>query len=208
MIGFPAASTAIWAASTFGVWALLPVLPTIWLAIGAALCIACIGTSRLFQPRLSTSRAIPMYSLEFAQWWMVSRLVNVTTYVFADHLRGTLFLTWWYRAMVSTTSPLSLFPHILLGLPLLEGAGMLVHALAMQAELLRRAVNLRRHVQGAHIGEGCHIDTLDVCDFELVTLGDNVVLNEGSSITGHYFQDGHLHFKEVSLYSAPHILCM
>jgi hypothetical protein len=53
-------------------------------------------------------------------------------------------------------------------------------------------------LQGACIGEGCHIDTLDVCDFELVTLGDNVVLNEGSSITGHYFQDGMLHFKEVS----------
>ncbi len=52
-------------------------------------------------------------------------------------------------------------------------------------------------MQGAHIGEGCHIDTLDVCDFELVTLGDNVVLNEGSSISGHYFQDGCLHLKEV-----------
>ena len=56
-------------------------------------------------------------------------------------------------------------------------------------------------LQGARIGEGCHIDTLDVCDFELVTLGDNVVLNEGSSITGHYFQDGMLHFKEVSFSS-------
>ena len=54
-------------------------------------------------------------------------------------------------------------------------------------------------MQGARIGEGCHIDTLDVCDFELVTLGDNVVLNEGSSIAGHYFQDGCLHLKEVGL---------
>ena len=62
-------------------------------------------------------------------------------------------------------------------------------------------------MQGARIGEGCHIDTLDVCDFELVTLGDNVVLNEGSSITGHYFQDGHLHFREVlpaPLSGCPH----
>ncbi len=31
----------------------------------------------------------------------VSRMVNVTTYVFADHLRGTPFLNWWFRAMVS-----------------------------------------------------------------------------------------------------------
>ena len=36
-----------------------------------------------------------------------------------------------------------------------------------------------------------------MCDFELVTLGDNVVLNEGSSVTGHYYQDGCLHLKEV-----------
>lgn len=28
-------------------------------------------------------------------------MVNVTTYMFADHLRGTPFLTWWFRAMVS-----------------------------------------------------------------------------------------------------------
>ena len=72
LIGFPAASTATWAASTFGVWALLPVLPAIWLGIGAALCLACVITSRLFQPRLSSSRPIPMYSMEFAQWWLVS----------------------------------------------------------------------------------------------------------------------------------------
>ena len=72
LVGFPAASTATWVASTFGVWSLLPVLPAIWLGIGAALCVACVVTSRLFQPRLSSSRPIPMYSLEFAQWWLVS----------------------------------------------------------------------------------------------------------------------------------------
>ncbi len=74
LIGFPAAQTATWAASTFGVWALLPVLPTVWLGIGAALCLACVATTRLFQPRLSTSHPISMYSLEFAQWWLVSGL--------------------------------------------------------------------------------------------------------------------------------------
>ena len=30
----------------------------------------------------------------------VSRLVNVATFLFAEHLRGTPFLTWWYRGMV------------------------------------------------------------------------------------------------------------
>jgi hypothetical protein len=30
----------------------------------------------------------------------VSRLVNVATFLFAEHLRGSPFLTWWYRGMV------------------------------------------------------------------------------------------------------------
>lgn len=51
--------------------------------------------------------------------------------------------------------------------------------------------------QGARIGEGGYIDSLDVCDFELVTIGDNVVINEGATIMGHYFQNGQLNFSEV-----------
>ena len=72
MIGCPAAAMATWTASTFGVWVLLPVLPLVWLGIGASLCVACVATSRLFQPRLSVNRPVPMYSMEFAQWWLVS----------------------------------------------------------------------------------------------------------------------------------------
>ena len=38
-------------------------------------------------------------------------MVNVTTYVFADHLRGTPFLNWWFRAMVSFCLVFSLLQH-------------------------------------------------------------------------------------------------
>ena len=52
-------------------------------------------------------------------------------------------------------------------------------------------------LQGARIGKGGYIDSLDVCDFDLITIGDGVVVNEGSTIICHYFQDGQLHFSEV-----------
>ena len=52
--------------------------------------------------------------------------------------------------------------------------------------------------QGARIGEGCLIDSMDVTDFPLVHLGDGVAVNVGATIMGHSFKDGYVHFAEVS----------
>ena len=35
----------------------------------------------------------------------VSRLVHVTSALFAEHLRGSCFLTWWYRGLVRPEAP-------------------------------------------------------------------------------------------------------
>jgi hypothetical protein len=51
--------------------------------------------------------------------------------------------------------------------------------------------------QGARIGKGVYIDSLDFTDLELVNIGDETVVNEGVSIVGHYFKDGCLHFGQV-----------
>jgi hypothetical protein len=51
--------------------------------------------------------------------------------------------------------------------------------------------------QGARIGKGVYIDSLDFTDLELVNIGDETVVNEGVSIVGHYFKDGFLHFGQV-----------
>lgn len=34
----------------------------------------------------------------------VNRMVSVTTMMFGDQLRGTMFLVWWYRALVRPRS--------------------------------------------------------------------------------------------------------
>lgn len=52
-------------------------------------------------------------------------------------------------------------------------------------------------LQGAHIGENVVIDTLDVTDFDLISIGDDVAIGEGATVMGHYYKDGFLHFDEV-----------
>lgn len=66
---------ALWVAgaavSAWGVASLLLVLPALWLAVGCALCAACVLTSRLLLPQLSLRRPLKMYSAAFARWWLV-----------------------------------------------------------------------------------------------------------------------------------------
>ena len=52
-------------------------------------------------------------------------------------------------------------------------------------------------MQGARIGKNAYLDSLDVSDFDLINIGDDVAINEGATLLGHYFKDGHLHFGEV-----------
>ena len=51
--------------------------------------------------------------------------------------------------------------------------------------------------QGARVGKNVVIDSLDVSDMDLVVIGDGAVINEGATITGHYFKDGLLQFGAV-----------
>ena len=52
-------------------------------------------------------------------------------------------------------------------------------------------------LQGVRIGADIYLDTLDLCDWDLITIGSGVAINEGASLIGHYFKDGQLHFGEV-----------
>ena len=74
MIGVPALSAATAVASAGGLLAVVLVVPAIWLCVGVALCLACVVTSRLLQPKLSANRPLPMFSLEFARYWLVCKL--------------------------------------------------------------------------------------------------------------------------------------
>jgi hypothetical protein len=51
--------------------------------------------------------------------------------------------------------------------------------------------------QGARIGRDAYIDSVDMSDFDLINIGDDVAINEGATLLGHYLKDGLLHFGEV-----------
>ena len=72
-IGAPALS-AVSGAASWGLLVVVLAVPAIWLCVGVALCLACVVTSRLLQPKLSAHRPLPMHSLEFARWWLVRPL--------------------------------------------------------------------------------------------------------------------------------------
>lgn len=52
-------------------------------------------------------------------------------------------------------------------------------------------------MQGARIGKNVYIDSMDLSDFDLINIGDDVAINEGATLLGHYFKDGLLNFGEA-----------
>ena len=85
-------------------WVVLPAIPAAWLVFGVLLCLATVITKNFIQPPLYSHRPIPVFSAEFVRWWMVQRLVGLANILFADQLRGTAYLVWWFRALVSPDS--------------------------------------------------------------------------------------------------------
>lgn len=96
-------------------WVVLPAVPAAWLVFGVLLMAATAVTKSLFEPALYAHRPIKMYSLEFARWWLVQRLISLTNTLFAEQLRGTPFLVWWFRALVRALKCRCLSAHSFIG---------------------------------------------------------------------------------------------
>jgi hypothetical protein len=67
----PALALAQAAAAAWAPASLLLVAPALWLAMGAALCCACVVSSRLLLPPLSPHRPLKLFGAAFARWWLV-----------------------------------------------------------------------------------------------------------------------------------------
>jgi len=76
------------------------VVPAAWLAFGALAMLATFVTKRLLQPQLNPHRPLLLFSVDFARWWLVQRLAGTVNSMFADQLRGTPALVWWFRMLV------------------------------------------------------------------------------------------------------------
>ena len=86
-------------------WVALPVVPVAWAAFGALLMAAAALTQRLLQPRLYAHRPLALFTSEFARWWLAQRLVGTVNLLFAEQLRGTPVLVWWFRMLVRASHP-------------------------------------------------------------------------------------------------------
>ena len=70
-IGIPGFALAASAAANIGIWAVVPLIPLVWMGIGFGLCFASVLTKRLIGPRMSPRHPIPVFSSSYARWWLV-----------------------------------------------------------------------------------------------------------------------------------------
>ncbi|KAL2641753.1 hypothetical protein R1flu_009340 [Riccia fluitans] len=97
----------------------------------------------------SQTRTIPLWSAEYVRWWTLYRLQDFASTAIASELRGTIFLTFWYRLL------------------------------------------------GAEIEDGVHLDTTDITDPWLMSIGKDSVVAEGVTIQSHQVNAGVVRFGGI-----------
>ncbi|KAA8549564.1 hypothetical protein F0562_001418 [Nyssa sinensis] len=133
--------------SWFGYFIPLACAPLAWIftMISTCVCIAFFGNTFL-QPNYALNPEISIWSADFVKWWALYKAQEVSSKVLAVHLRGTVFLKYWFEML------------------------------------------------GARIGSSVLLDTIDMTDPSLVSIGDGAVIAEGALIQSHEVKNGVLSF--------------
>ncbi|XAR62390.1 hypothetical protein NMG60_11017126 [Bertholletia excelsa] len=114
------------------------------------ICISLFGNSFL-QPNYALTPEISIWSIDFVKWWALYKAHEVSSRVLAMHLRGTVFLKYWFEML------------------------------------------------GARIGSSVVLDTVDITDPSLVSIGDGAVIAEGALLQGHQVKNGILSFLPIRI---------
>ncbi|KAL6966383.1 hypothetical protein U1Q18_032164 [Sarracenia purpurea var. burkii] len=124
--------------------------PLAWILciFSTCICIALFGNSFL-QPNYALNPQISIWSVDFVKWWALYKAHEVSSKVLAVHLRGTVFLKYWFEMF------------------------------------------------GAKIGSSVLLDTIDITDPYLVSIGDGAVIAEGALIQSHEVKNGILNFYPI-----------
>ncbi|KAI3869382.1 hypothetical protein MKW92_034984 [Papaver armeniacum] len=130
----------------------LALAPVAWILcmLLTCLCISLFGNSFL-QPNYALNPEISIWSLDFVKWWTLYKVQQVAGRVLGVHLRGTVFLKFWFEML------------------------------------------------GAKIGSSVLLDTIDITDPSLVSIGDGSVIAEGVLIQSHEVKNGTLSFLPVRI---------
>ncbi|MQM06028.1 hypothetical protein Taro_038849 [Colocasia esculenta] len=128
------------------------VAPLVWIMYIFFTCICLVlFENPLLQPNYALTPHIPITSMDFVKWWGLNKAREIAGKVLAVHLRGTIFLNWWFQML------------------------------------------------GARIGSSVLIDTVDITDPSLVSVGDGTVIAEGALIQSHEVQNGTLRFLPIKI---------
>ncbi|KAK9273028.1 hypothetical protein L1049_017835 [Liquidambar formosana] len=126
--------------------------PLAWILCIFSTCIsiAFFGNSFL-QPNYALTPEVSIWSTDFVKWWTLYKAQEVASKVLAVHLRGTVFLKFWFEML------------------------------------------------GARIGSSVLLDTVDITDPSLVSIGDGAVIAEGALVQSHEVKNGILSFLPIRI---------
>ena len=130
----------------------LTLAPLAWILciFSTCICIAFFGNSFL-RPNYALTPEISIWSIDFVKWWALYKAQEVSSKVLAVHLRGTVFLKYWFEIL------------------------------------------------GARIGSSVLLDTVDITDPSLVSIGDGVAIAEGALIQSHEVKNEVLSFLPIRI---------
>ncbi|KAH6757203.1 hypothetical protein C2S53_017071 [Perilla frutescens var. hirtella] len=126
--------------------------PLAWISciFSTCTCISLFGNSFL-QPNYALLPVFSLWSLDYVKWWALYKAQEVSSKVYAVHLRGTVLLNYWFWMF------------------------------------------------GAKIGSSVVLDTIDVTDPALVSIGDGVVIAEGALLQSHEVRNGVLSLRPIRI---------
>ncbi|CAJ1933275.1 unnamed protein product [Sphenostylis stenocarpa] len=126
--------------------------PVAWILCMAStcICISLFGSSFL-GPNHALTSEISIYSIDFLKWWTLYKAQEISSKVLAIHLRGTVFLKFWFKML------------------------------------------------GARIGSSVLLDTVDITDPSLVSIGDEVIIAEGALVQSHEVKNGILCLRPIRI---------
>ncbi|XP_071913764.1 uncharacterized protein [Coffea arabica] len=126
--------------------------PLSWIFCIFATCISIslFGNSFL-QPNYALKPEISIWTVDFVKWWALYKVQEVSSKTMAVHLRGTVFLKYWFQIL------------------------------------------------GAKIGSSVLLDTVDITDPALVSIGDGTVIAEGALIQSHEVKNGILSLLPIRI---------
>lgn len=130
----------------------LALAPLSWILCIAStcICISFFGNSFL-RPNYALTPEISIYSMAFVKWWALYKSQDISSKVLATHLKGTVFLKYWFEIL------------------------------------------------GARIGSSVLLDTVDITDPSLVSIGDEAVISEGVLVQSHEVKNGILSLHPIRI---------